>query len=137
MPQYTVVALWHPDERRVVFSTLPGLNFGLQAAVIAFNRFPDLAVRLLRGMFAWTGSHYFDDFLTVEPKACAGSGQEVLREVMELLGLPVSPEKHVSAAPMFVFLGVQCSFLGLRSMEVSLGITAPRAISLCEDILRR
>ena len=134
LPQYTVVALWHPVERRVVFSTLPGLNFGLQAAVLAFNRFPDLAVRLLRGMFAWTGSHYFDDFLTVEPKACAGSGQEVLREVMELLGLPVSPEKHVSAAPVFVFLGVQCSFLGLRSMEVSLGITAARASSLCEDI---
>ena len=106
LPQYTVVALWHPVERRVVFSTLPGLNFGLQAAVVAFNRFPDLAVRLLRGIFAWTGTHYFDDFLTVEPRACAGSGQEVLREVMALLGLPVSPEKHVDAAATFVFLGV-------------------------------
>ena len=136
LPQFTVVALWHPVERRVVFSTLPGLNFGLQAAVIAFNRFPDLAVRLqvLRGVFAWTGSHYFDDFLTVEPRACAGSGQEVLREVMELLGLPVSPEKHVRAASTFVFLGVWCSFLGLRTMEVSLGITAARADSLCKDM---
>ena len=134
LPQYTVVALWHPVQKRVVFSTLPGLNFGLQAAVVAFNRFPDLAVRLLRGVFAWTGTHYFDDFLTVEPRACAGSGQEVLEGVMALLGLPVSPEKHVEADSEFVFLGVQCSLRRLSSMEVLLGISEARAESLRHDL---
>ena len=30
----------------------------------------------------------FDDFVTVEPRFCEGSGQMVLREVMEMLGHP-------------------------------------------------
>ena len=53
---------------------------------------------------------------------------------MALLGLPVSPEKHVEADSIFVFLGVWCSLLYLSSMEVRLGITEARAESLCKDI---
>ena len=53
---------------------------------------------------------------------------------MALLGLPVSPEKHVDADSTFVFLGVWCSLLYLSLMEVRLGITEARAESLCRDI---
>ena len=53
--------------RETVFLTLPGLNFGLKSAVVSFNRFPLVAVRLLRELFGWTGGSYFDDFVTVEP----------------------------------------------------------------------
>ena len=134
-PQFTVVAIWHPDRGETVFMTLPGLNFGLKSAVVSFNRFPLVAVRLLRELFGWTGGSYFDDFVTVEPRFCEGSGQEVLREVMEMLGLPVSSEKHIPLSSIFVFLGVQTDFsvLGV-SRKVWLGVTAERQSRLRESI---
>ena len=134
-PQFTVVAIWHPVRRETVFMTLPGLNFGLKSAVVSFNRFPLVAVRLLRELFGWTGGSYFDDFVTVEPRFCDGSGQIVLREVMEMLGLPVSAEKHVPLASVFVFLGVQTDFRSLcGSSKVWLGVTAERQGRLRESL---
>ena len=135
-PQYTVVAIWHPVRRETVFLTLPGLNFGLKSAVVSFNRFPLVAVRLLRELFGWTGGSYFDDFVTVEPRFCEGSGQMVLREVMEMLGLPVSAEKHMSMDSVFVFLGVQTDFSSLASSSmVWLGVTEERQRRLRESIM--
>ena len=134
-PQFTVVAIWHPERRETVFLTLPGLNFGLKSAVVSFNRFPLVAVRLLRELFGWTGGSYFDDFVTVEPRFCEGSGQEVLGAVMELLGLPVSAEKHVPLASIFVFLGVETDFSRLQATHrVWLGVTAERQGRLRESI---
>ena len=134
-PQFTVVAIWHPMRRETVFLTLPGLNFGLKSAVVSFNRFPLVAVRLLRELFGWTGGSYFDDFVTVEPRFCEGSGQEVLGAVMQMLGLPVSPEKHIPLASIFVFLGVETDFSRLRAAhKVWLGVTAERQGRLRESI---
>ena len=39
-PEYTAVALLHPETRRVAYFLLHGFNFGLISAVNGFNRVP-------------------------------------------------------------------------------------------------
>eukprot|EP00966_Prymnesium_polylepis_P119881 2770179-Prymnesium_polylepis.1 len=43
-PQFTVVAQVDPDTMRTAFFLLPGMNFGLAAAVNQFNRLLELIV---------------------------------------------------------------------------------------------
>ena len=52
-----------------------------------------------------------------------------------MLGLPVSAEKHVPLASVFVFLGVQTDFRSLcGSSKVWLGVTAERQGRLRESL---
>ena len=47
-PQFTVVAQVDPATGKAVFFLLPGMNFGLAAAVNQFNRLPELVVAFMR-----------------------------------------------------------------------------------------
>jgi len=106
-PQFTPTALIDPDTGEVVYFTLPGLNFGLSSAPISFNRYPRLAVHLLRRVLAVPVTNFYDDFCTVEPAFTKGSGQKALWTVMEDFGLPLARQKHPPMATVFCFLGVE------------------------------
>ena len=64
-PEFTVVALWCPSAEEVRFFTLPGFNFGLVAAVYAFNSITDLLSSVARLVVGVPTLSYFDDYWTI------------------------------------------------------------------------
>ena len=109
-PQYTAFVAVEPVSGEAFFFILPGLNFGLVAAVNQFNRLPELVVAFLRRRCGVVTTHYFDDYCVCEPSYAAGTGQDLLKSVHRLIGMPLSVEKHVSMRQQFVFLGVLVDF---------------------------
>ena len=135
LPQFGVVALYHPERRCVVYATMSGFNFGKVAAVTQFNRYSRFVERVMRAVFAWCGCSYFDDFCTVEPAFAGDSGQRVLAAVMRILGVPLASEKHVPMSGRFTFLGVETNLAQFAGRAiVELGIAAERATRLAEAI---
>ena len=105
-PNMTVVALG-AEQGRTDYFTLPGFNFGLKSAVPQFNRVPEAATAIARRLLFILCSHYFDDFNVTEPKGTCKEAQLLLGELLELLGFPFAQAKHVEAAALVLFLGVE------------------------------
>ena len=138
-PQWTVVALWSPEEQAVRYFTLPGFNFGLKAAVPQFNRVAEATTLVANALLGVCCAHFFDDFNVTEPAQSARSGQAELGELHRLLGLPFSAEKHKPAAAVVVFLGVQTDLSeAVTQGKVSMRVTEERLLKLgaiIEEIL--
>ena len=109
-PRWSIVALYHTDAQRVAFYKVHGLSFGLVSAVVQFNRFPEFMVHAAQRIFDVVVDHYFDDYCTVEPAYMEGTGQTCLSFLHSLVGFVLEPTKHVAAANIFTFLGVQTDF---------------------------
>jgi len=77
--------------------TLPGLNFGLKSAPLAFNRYPRIAVMLARHFLGIYLDHFYDDFCICEPDFTRDSGQIHLATTLQALGLPLAAAKHKTA----------------------------------------
>ena len=105
-PEYTVVAVWNPFDRRVEYFLLAGFNFGLVSAVCAYNRWPRLVVSAARAWLGCCADSYFDDAFVGEPQYARGSGQMALGALAEMLGTPFSADKHKSPSESPTFLGV-------------------------------
>eukprot|EP00435_Cladocopium_sp_Y103_P067262 s583_g29.t1 len=75
------------------FTILWGLAFGLESAVVSFNRFPQLGVAISRRCTLAMTAAYFDDELAVEAVADADVSQSGLRLAFRLMGAPPQPEK--------------------------------------------
>ena len=54
-------------------------------------------------------THFYDDYAVVEPSALARHGQAALGVLHTLVGFPFAEKKHVAAAALFVFLGVEAT----------------------------
>ena len=94
-PEFTVVAVYcyeaepeagapplaPEDAGAVRYCEVPGHNFGLQSAVVNFNRFPELAVAVSRRLMWIVNEHYFDDNDTCEPGYAHNTGQVYLVEL--------------------------------------------------------
>ena len=67
-PWYTSVAFFDPlaSPPGPRYFGLPGHNFGLLAAVVNFNRYPELVVVVVRAFCALAIDHYYDDFIIVD-----------------------------------------------------------------------
>jgi hypothetical protein len=114
-----------------------GLNFGLTSAPTLFSRVPRLAIQLLRRVLGIATTYFYDDFCTVNPEfACPrpdASSQSCLRETMKMFGLPLAPEKHVTAGRSFIFLGVRTDFEGIPSTgTLTIGVTGERCDSIAD-----
>ena len=135
MPQFTVVALWHPERGEVVYCTMRGFNFGLTSAVHAFNRYPRLLTELMRSVHAWSGCSYYDDFCTIEPRWAGGSGQRSLWRMAARFGIPFAAKKHVPMASSVTFLGVE-ALLGSFWPHgvVTLGVTDERSWRIADSV---
>eukprot|EP00435_Cladocopium_sp_Y103_P048537 s71_g14.t1 len=90
--RFSVIALYVPSVGWR-FSLLWGLAFGLESAVVAFNRFPQLGIAISRRCVLSMAAAYFDDELAVEAIADADVSQCGLRLVFSLMGAPPQPEK--------------------------------------------
>ena len=84
-PQWSIVALYHATRHEVVYYRVHGMSFGLVAAVVQFNRFPEFMVHAAQRLFNVVVSHYFDDYCTVEPKFMLDTGQLCLAKLHSII----------------------------------------------------
>ncbi|KAL3917749.1 MAG: hypothetical protein SGPRY_006280, partial [Prymnesium sp.] len=116
-PRFTVVAVPDPDTERMHYYTMSGFNFGLKSASASTDS-------------RMACSHYYDDFVVLEPACTARGGQEALRELMRLVNFPFSKaKKAVDARKAFTILGVWCDLSEAEErwvVEPRAGPTFPR-----------
>jgi hypothetical protein len=123
--QYTCVAVWDDDNKKVVYCDLPGHNFGLKSAVVNFNRFPELASIAARRLLWAVNEHYYDDNDTCEVACADRSGQEALVTLCseEFFGFPFDPRKDEDMKEINEYLGVVSDLSsvdrGILRMDVS------------------
>ena len=119
---------------------VPGHSFGLRSSVLNFNRYPEFVCHCGQRLFMSVVSHYFDDYLCVEPAYLHNTGHMVLEFIHQITGLPLAPKKHVAMAPHVIFLGVASDLSTLAHGFVTFGIKPGRAESVsasAQSILRR
>jgi hypothetical protein len=136
-PQFTVVMMPGPDGEPAYF-TLPGLNFGLASAVLQFNRFPELMVAAARRLLGVACTHFYDDYVVVEPSVSAASGQWALRQLHQLIGFPFAEAKAVDVSERFTFLGVVTDFTTIQDGTILMMVSEERIKGLVdrlEDVL--
>ena len=102
--RFSVVAIFVPNVGWR-FTLLWGLAFGLESAVVAFNRFPQLGIAISRRCTLGLTAAYFDDELAVETIADSDVSQAGLRLTFQLLGAPPQPEKGYVPAANRHYLG--------------------------------
>eukprot|EP00435_Cladocopium_sp_Y103_P044302 s412_g12.t1 len=94
--RYSMVAIHVPD-LGWRFTTLWGLAYGLESAVVAFNRFPQLGIAITRRCLLGFASAYFDDELAVEFLRDVDVTQKGLQLAFSLMG--ATPQAAKSFAP--------------------------------------
>jgi len=90
--RFSVVAIYIPGTGWR-FTVLWGLAFGLESAVVSFNRFPQLGIAIARRCTLSLAAAYFDDELAIEAIADADCSQAGLRLVFRLMGAAPQPGK--------------------------------------------
>ena len=70
-----------------------GLAYGLESAVVNFNRFPQLGVAIVRRCLLGFAAAYFDDELAVDFIQDHDVSQVGLQLTFRLLGAPPQPAK--------------------------------------------
>ena len=75
------------------FTILWGLAYGLESAVVAFNRFPQLGVAITRRCLLGCAAAYFDDELSVEFVRNTNLSQRGLQLTFRLMGALPEPAK--------------------------------------------
>ena len=101
---FSVVAIFVPDVGWR-FSQLFGLAYGLEPAVVNFNRFPQVGIAMARRMCLALTAAYFDDELAVEFVAQADVSQKGLRVCFTSMGAQPQPAKAFQPAANRHYLG--------------------------------
>ena len=113
--RFSISSVYNPAQRVWNFFIMYGHPFGLEAAVLNFNRRPTLVTAVSRRITACATSAFFDDFRVLDLLCYYGGGQRSLQVVMQILGVKPSPAKHVPA-------GFRRQYLG-QSVDLSLSTT--------------
>ena len=90
---YSVVSVFNHATKQWAFTQLWGLAYGLESAVVAFNRVPMLGVAASRRCLGALSASYFDDLLAVEVCATSDTSRRGLLCVFGLMGAPPQPSK--------------------------------------------
>ena len=117
-PQYGVVCQANPETGEACFFILPGMNFGLKAAVNQFNRVAETLVEFARVRLGVCCTHFFDDVAVCEPCFAKRTGQVLVGQLHDIVGFPFAPAKHEPMRQRAVFLGVLADFSQLASTGV-------------------
>ncbi|CAE7257437.1 unnamed protein product [Symbiodinium microadriaticum] len=102
--KFSIVAVYVPNAGWR-FIILWGLAYGLEAAVVAFNRFSTFGVSIARRCASSMAAAYFDDELSVEFVHGSCVSQTGLKLVFKLLGAPPQPVKSFPPAADRHYLG--------------------------------
>ncbi|CAE8627868.1 unnamed protein product [Polarella glacialis] len=114
-----IVAFRHPRWNRIVFAIGYAHLFGFRAAVVNFNRVPELMIASARRLGAVPCWHFFDDSGTLNFQFEGGTGQSFLGGIFARAGLPVHPGKHQPPAAKLLHLGVINDFTKTASDYVT------------------
>ncbi|CAL1129060.1 unnamed protein product [Cladocopium goreaui] len=101
---YSAVAVWVPQQGWR-YTILWGLAFGLESAVVSFNRLPQLGIAATRRCLYGLAAAYFDDELAVEVVAAADISQQALRLLFTSIGAPPQKAKGFAPSPDRHYLG--------------------------------
>ena len=102
--RYSNVAIYVPDQGWR-FTTMYGLAYGLESAVVNFNRFPQLGVAIVRRCLLGFAAAYFDDELAVDFIRDHDVSQVGLQLTFQLLGAPPQPAKSFAPGHNRHYLG--------------------------------
>ena len=102
--RYSVVAVWVPDQGWQ-YSIMFGLAYGLEAAVVAFNRLPQVGVAAARRCTLALTAAYFDDELSLECIHDADVSQRGLTAIFTALGITPQKAKCFRPCPDRHYLG--------------------------------
>ena len=102
--RFSVVSVWVPG-RGWQFTILWGLAYGLEAAVVAFNRMPLLGIAACRRTVSSFSAAYFDDELALEFVRNSDISQVGLHLIFSLMGSEPQPAKRFWATPDRCYLG--------------------------------
>ena len=102
--RFSVVAIYIPSTGWR-FSQLYGLAYGLESAVVNFNRFPQVGIAMARRMCLALTAAYFDDELAVEFIANADVSQKGLRVCFTAMGATPQASKAFQPAANRHYLG--------------------------------
>ena len=97
---------------------LYGLAFGLESAVVSFNRWPQLAIAISRRCVCSLSAAYFDDEMCLEPLLFADPSQQGLRLVLRLLGSEPQKAKGFRPAADRHYLGASVHLGNFASQGV-------------------
>ena len=111
--RFSVVAVWVP-QLGWRFSVMFGLAYGLESAVVAFNRFPLLGISVARRCASSLCAAYFDDELSLELVANSDVSQTGVRFVFHAAGADPKPTKSFAPCANRFYLGTSVH-LGLVS----------------------
>ena len=133
-----VVAIRHPNENKMIFFVSNTHLFGLTAAVVNFNRLPELMTAACRRLGACPSWHYFDDQGTLDFAERQGSSRGSLADgnhkkpggrgaieasdfvgrLYKLVGRPFKPVKHQPANERQVHLGLLNVFEDMDKQKI-------------------
>ncbi|CAE7402748.1 unnamed protein product [Symbiodinium sp. CCMP2456] len=115
--RFSVVSIWIPGSGWN-FTILWGVAYGLEAAVVAFNRMPLLGIAACRRMVSAFTAAYFDDELSLEFIRDADVSQGGLHLVFSLMGSPPQPSKRFWASADRCYLGTSVHVGSANSLGV-------------------
>ncbi len=101
---FSVVAIYEAGQGWR-FSQLWGLAFGLESAVVSFNRFPALGIAATRRLTLGLGACYFDDQLALELVQHSDVSRRGLMQIFQKLGAPPQASKSFRPAANRHYLG--------------------------------
>ena len=133
-PEYTNVAVWDEDHKRVVYVEVPGHNFGLKSAVVNFNRFPALGVAIARRLCWCVVEHFYDDKDLTEPGWCGDSGFACLDLLFsdDFAGFPFEVSKNAPMRGANEYQGVVSDLSGADDGVLFMDVTRKRRDKLHE-----
>ena len=109
------------------FSLLWGLAFGLESAVVNFNRWPMLAIAASRRCACSLAAAYFDDELSVELLAQHDVSGPGLRCILNLMGSPPQQSKSFRPQCDRLYIWVLLS-IWVTSLQMVLSDSSPSSL---------
>jgi hypothetical protein len=132
----SIVSIWHPRFSALRYFLLRALPFGARNAVFTFGATARAIEIILNGLFGVLTSQYVDDYPQFEFEQLTGQDDDIMLEVLSLLGWEVKRPEGVPPqfAPVFTLLGVRMH-LGLHHEGVAMvSNKTERAAKMCADI---
>jgi hypothetical protein len=134
---FCVVAIMNPHTKKIEFYPSYTHLFGLTAAVVNFNRLPELLTAVARRIGIATTWHFFDDQGTLDFAEDEGRvrnrkvatqtsprrkcrPQAFVQELLKLVGRPFKESKHQAPCQRQVHLGLLNDFVDFKDGEISI-----------------
>ena len=134
---FLIVAVFNPELRRVHFGEKNGHPFGVGAAVLNYNRQPEVVIHTMRTVLGVCAHHFYDDALILGLNVEKGSAQQSYHALQDLLHTKLDKGKLQLMSQTFVYIGVQISFAELFQFgRIALATKPGRVEAIQHDIAR-